>query len=171
MGRPKLPAEFKAFKGTLNKTEENNYGKELTAVDKIKECPKVIYDADTVLRCPKVITDGYVKKFWKSLTSALVAIGVLSSVDVPEVEQLCITLQKLREANKYFMKLEPDDEEYDSFERRVNRLSTKFSELGAKYFISPAARSKLRLEDLNIQKTEKELEKASSPLDDILKRR
>lgn len=167
-GRPPKPIEQKKLEGTYRK--DRDLQREQTE-KQLREAPSAMFKPGEKVKCPASITDRYVRNYWKKMTTALIALGVLSYVDVPEVEQLCMTLQKLREVQVTFSTLSPFDEDFDLWEKRYIRLANKFSELGAKYFISPAARSKLRLEDLNIQKTEKELEKASSPLDDILKRR
>lgn len=170
-GRPRLPRELKERRGTINVTDEKKYEEERKAEAEIKQVPSAIFPPDTKLPCPKSITDRYVKNYWKKMTTALISIGVISPLDIPEIEQLCVILQKLRKVQDTFMEIDPCDDDFDLWEKRYIRLSDKFSTLGAKYYVSPVARSKIRLDDLNIQKTQQELKKNESVLAKLLENR
>lgn len=170
-GRPRLPRELKEFNRTINVTDEKKYEEERKAEKQLKNIPKAIFAPETKLPCPKSIKERYVRNYWKTLTGALIALGVIGPIDLPEVEALCVTLQKLREVQKTFIELDPFDEDFDLWEKRYIRLQTKFSELGAKYYVSPVARSKIRLDDLNIQKTQQELQKNETALSRLLENR
>lgn len=160
---PRLPTELKALRGTLNTTRE----KANPPADKTIKETALILNASSV-SCPKTITDRYCRQYWKKLTSGLLSIGVLSAADIPQIEQLCVCLQKLREVQEVFIQTSPFDEDYDAIQKRWLNLSNKFDQLGAKYYISPVARSKIRLDDLNIKKTEQEITKNESVIQQLL---
>lgn len=163
MGRPRKPVELKKYEGTYRK--DRDAAAEVQQ-KKIKETA-LILDATSV-SCPKTITDKYCKAYWKKLTQGLLSIGVLSAADIPQIEQLCVCLQKLREVQQVFLETSPFDKDYDDIQKRWIALSNKFDLLGAKYYISPAARSKLKLEDLNIQKAEQDLSKNQNAIEKLL---
>jgi hypothetical protein len=108
--------------------------------------------------CPSTITDEYCKSYWKYHTDFLITCGVLSMSDVPELENLYITLQRLREINKKILTLDliKDLENYTILSSLSLKLSKHFSELAGKYLVSPAARIKLKTDDLNLKKLEAE---------------
>lgn len=159
----RLPTELKALRGTLNTTRE----KANPAADTTLKETSLILKASSV-GCPKSITDKYCRQFWKKLTSGLLSIGVLSAADIPQIEQLCVCLQKLREVTQVYIGTSPFDEDFDELQKRWIALSNKFDQLGSKYYISPVARSKIRLDDLNIKKAEQEITKNESVIQQLL---
>lgn len=167
MGRPRLPTELKALKGTLNTTREKNKPSVDTALAKKSTA---IFPEETKIACPKTIKSKYVKAYWKKLTAMLVSIRVLSPADIPQLEQLCLILEKLREVQKFYSDLDPleDFEEFSNAQKVYIALSNKFDQLGSKYYISPAARTKLTLDELNVIKTGQEIQKNESAISAIL---
>lgn len=170
-GRLRLPQELKELNRTNNVTRDKQNADIIQAEKTLKQVPSAIIPHGTKVACPKSITNRYVRNYWKKLTSALVALGVISPLDLPEIETLCLTLQRLREVQDTYINKSLFDEDYDEWEGRFIRLSKKFSELGAKYYVSPVARSKIRLDDLNIQKTQQELQKNETALSKLLEKR
>lgn len=167
MGRQRLPTELKALKGTLNTTREKNNPSADTALAKKSTA---IFPEETKIACPKTIKSKYVRAYWKKLTAMLVSIRVLSPADIPQLEQLCLILEKLREVQTYYSDLDPL-EDFDTFEKTQKvfiALSNKFDQLGSKYYISPAARTKLTLDELNVIKTGQEIQKNESAIGALL---
>ena len=166
MGRHRLPTELKKLKGTLNPTREKKSPPADTVVDQLG----AIFPEGTKISCPKTITDKYVKSYWKKLTATLIALRVLSPVDLPQIEQLCVILEKLRELQSHYSQMNPleDFKAFSNAQTAYISLSTKFDQLAAKYYISPAARAKLRLDELNIVKTEQELKKNESAISALI---
>lgn len=154
-GRPKIPTELKRLKGTLNTTREKNNPSADVAISETS----IIIPAGTKVSVPKTIKTKFVKKYWKQLIENLEVLHVLSKADLPQLENLCITLEKLREVQEVFSETSVFDEEFDLIEKRFTRLSQKFDLLASKYYISPQARTQLRLQDLNLVKTSQEIEK------------
>ena len=155
MPNPKLPTELKRLKGTLNTTREKNN----PSADVVIAGTSVIVPEGTKIPVPKTIKSKFVKKYFKTIINNLETLHVLSRADLPQIENLCITLEKLREVQEEFVQTSVFDEEYDLIEKRFTRLSQKFDLLAAKYYISPAARTQLRLQDLNLVKTTQEIQK------------
>ena len=159
MPNHKVPLELKKLRGTVNTTREKNaehIEKKLSAV------PACIFQPGDKVPTPKSLTDAYTRKFFKKLTVALISIGVLSPVDLPHVEFLCITLQQLRAITEQLQKISPFDESFDLWLRRYNILLERFDRLGAKFYLTPGDRSKLHLEDLQIQEKQQNLEKQTT---------
>ena len=169
MARPRLSAELKAFKGTLNTTRERR-----RAADGANPLPPAaIFPECTKIPCPKTIRSKYARAYWKRLTATLVAIRVLSPADLPQIEQLCLVLEKLREVQALFSQLDPL-EEMTAFERAQKlyiALSNKFDQLGSKYYISPTARTRLALDELSVIKTGQEIQKNDSAITALLESR
>lgn len=166
-GRPRLPTEYKKLKGTLNTTREKN---NRNADEVIAKNPSAIFPEGTKITCPKTIRTKYARAYWKKLTTMLISIHVLSLADIPQLEELCIILEKLREVQELFLALNPL-EDFDTFEKTQKvyiALSNKFDQLGSKYYISPATRTKLTLDELNVIKTGQEIQKNESAISALL---
>lgn len=164
-GRPKKPTELKKLEGTYRKDRDSEN------TDVIIKHTSMILDV-TKVSVPKSITNAEVRKYYTKLTKGLLSIGVLSGADLPQLEQMCIILQKLKEAQKQFVDASVFDEEFDLIEKRYLRLVEKFDTLSAKYYVSPVARSKIRLDELAIQEKEISVEeKKSSAVSRLLQNR
>lgn len=163
-GRPAIPTELKRLKGTLNTTRE----KQNPSADVAIAQTSVILPEGTKISVPKTIKTTYGKKYWKTIISNLGTLRVLSKADIPQIENLVITLEKLREVQEQFVNCSVYDEEFDLIEKRFTRLSQKFDLLAAKYYISPQARTQLKLQDLNLIKTAQEIQKNESAVSNLL---
>lgn len=163
MARPKLPTEQKILQGTYRPYREKG-----TPTDvQLAKTSVILSDVKSV-SCPKTITDKYCRKYWKTLTKNLLTLHVLSSNDIPQLEDLIITLQRLREVNTIYLQLSATDDEYDLWEKRRIRLSTRFEDLASKYYVNPQARSQLKLAELNVIKTGQEIVKEKDVIDSLL---
>lgn len=150
----RLPAEIKAQRGTLRPYREKEYNK--NAAD-IKNT--VITCTKKSIPCPKNITDPYCIKYFKKLTKGLLGLGLLSEADIPQVEQLVLTLQKLREKQEQWLQTDVTSDEWDDIDRSYERLVNRFDRLAAKYYVSPTARQKIRMDELTIREKENNITK------------
>jgi phage terminase small subunit len=168
-GRPRKPTALKKLEGTYRKDRDS--GKEI-AEKKISAVPGVIIPPDSKVSCPKTIKTKYVRSYWKRLTNNLISMQVLSYNDLPQLENMMLILEKLREAQEHFSEYSFSDAaalaNYDICLKIVSKLTQMFNDLAAKYYISPSARSKLTLDLLNIQKTSQEIEKNASGVDKLM---
>lgn len=161
-GSNKKPVALKKMQGTYRKDRDSK------KADPVIAQTQIILDVEKV-KVPKTITSPEVRKYYKQLTQGLLAIGVLSGADLPQIEQLCLILQKLKEVQEQFIAASVFDADFDIIEKRYLKLVEKFDFLASKYYVSPVARSKIRLDDLNIR--EKELtvqEKETNAISKIL---
>ena len=165
-GRPKLPVELKSFKGTLNTTRAKN---EIQKEKIINSTPLVFSDVKKV-SCPKEITDSYVRKFWKNYTQALLSVHAFGAGDIPQFTRLCVLLQKIREVQAVLIELSVFDKSFDTWERRYKHLSEHFDQLASKFYLSPAERSKMKLDQLTVIKAEQDIVKNQSAIGRLLQK-
>lgn len=147
-GRPRKPTALKKKQGTYRKDRD---AKNSDVV--IAETSVILKDTKGI-EVPKSLKTESVKKYYLNLVSGLCELGVLASADLPQVEHLCLYLQKLETAKAQFEKASVFDEDFDKIEQRFTRLVKQFDALGEKYYISPVARSKIRLDELTIKDKE-----------------
>lgn len=167
-GRPPKPIELKKIEGTFRLDRDAEREK---ASKVIAKADNVIFEKGIRVSAPKSLTTKYVRSFWKKLTSMLINLRVLSSADIPQLEQLCIVLEKLREVQEVWATITPLDESYDRIQKLYISLSNKFDALSSKYYISPQARAKLTLDHLAIAKGEQDLEKNANAIGNLLNHR
>jgi len=164
MGNPRLPTELKKLKGTLNTTRE----KQNPGADTVIAETSVILPEQTKLSCPRWIENRVVKKFWKEEIKNLLTLRVLSRVDLHQLEELCVILQQLYNVRDQLLSTDVDSEEYDLVEKRYERIGRRFDELANKFYISPAARTQLKLNDLALVKTAQEIQKNDNAITALL---
>lgn len=156
-GRPRKPVALKKLDGTYRKDRD---APAESAESALSERPGVLLPDGAKIACPKTLRTKYVRAYWKKLVGMLASMRVLSAADIPQLEQLCVILEKLRELQDVFLRTDPLAEGYDRIQRNYIALSNKFDALGSKYYISPAARSRLVLDNLAIKKTEQDIRRA-----------
>ena len=125
----------------------------------------------SVIPCPETISAPRAREYWGELTGALLSIGSLSAVDLPQIEQLCFTLEKLDEARETFAALTPADEGYFRAQRSFVELASFFDRLASKYYVSPASRVKLALDALNCKKTAQDVSRGDDAISSLLSAR
>lgn len=168
-GRPRKPVELKKLEGTYraDRDREQEQTQQI-----ITSAPSVILPEGSKISVPKTIKSKYVKAYWRKLTASLIQLRVLSPNDIPQLEILCLTLEKLREAEQRFSEVELGDmETYEFLLKAVTKLTSQFNELAKNYYISPTARIKLRLDDLNLVKTAQEIQKNETAIGSLLAQR
>ncbi len=150
----KKPVELKKLEGTYRKDRDSEEEKK----QEILKTSPIILQAVSV-SCPKSITDKYCRKYWKKLTHDLLSIHDLSEVDIPQIEMVFIHLQTLRALQAKLMMIDVLDESFDEIYERYSKAEKRFSTLAGKYYISPADRAKLKLDELSVLKAEQEVKK------------
>lgn len=147
----KKPIEQKKLEGTyrVNKKEKSpEKSPDLKLLD--------ISPAPNSVGVPLSLNDPYVIDAWKEHTQLLIRLKSFQIVDVTELEQLYVTLQNLREVQVQLtlvMKkgIVENLELFESLNGAFLRLGNRFSNLAVRYYISPAARSKILLDSLNVE--------------------
>lgn len=163
MGRIKKPVELKELEGTYRADRDG----ERKAVQLTIKKTSLLYTKKNI-PCPANITDEYVRKYWKNLTKALLSIHVLSGADIPQLEMMCKILERIRKLQTQLDTIEDDLEQEEILERRYLKLVEKFDSLAQKYYVSPQARSKLTLDELNVVKTGQEVAKSADVMTNLL---
>ena len=168
-GRPPKPVELKKFEGTYRKDRDQKKEKTEKSLTLV---PGMIIPKDEKVTCPKTLKTPYVRKYWKKLTNNLIQLQVLSYNDIPQLENIMIILEKLREAQEQFAACSLSEAtevvKFGVILDLVNKLTKMFNELASKYYISPSARSKLVLDVMTIEKTSQEIKKNATGLDAVL---
>lgn len=167
MARPRKPTAVKKLEGTWRKDRDGKASDlALTHVQ------GVLVPEGLKLECPATVKTDFCRTYWEHLTESLVAMHVLGWADLPELEGMILTLEKLREARKRLADCSIDDkDEYSRLLDLVRKLEAMWHEMAPRYFVSPVARQKMVLDGLNIEKTAQEVEKNASPVDVVLNMR
>ena len=122
----------------------------------------------TKIAIPTEITDEYVKDFFQNEINMLTTFQLLTPADLPELTQMCILLQQLREVYRELGKISitNDFDRYDALTKLSIKIGNRFSKKEKKYFISPVARTKLALDSETLKKlsTENKERSATSKL-------
>lgn len=152
-GTPRKSIAQKKLEGTYRRDRD---GEREKAEAKLAES-RVVFPSGTRVSCPKSIRTKHGRSFWRKEVEMLVRLQVLAPADLPQVEQLCVLLEKIEEAREAFARAAPLDDDYAHLRDSYLKLSRQFNALGEKYYISPAARSRLALDALNAEKAASEL--------------
>ncbi len=162
-GRPRKPVELKKLEGTFR--ADRDAGAE--AVQCAVRRTAVILDRKSV-PCPASIKDEYVRRYWRSLTRGLLSIHVLSGADIPQLEMMMKILERARSLQKRLDAELLDDDEEEALEKRYLKAVESFDRLAQKYYVSPQARAKLTLDELNVVKTGQEIAKGADGVSAVL---
>lgn len=155
MGRTKTPTAILKLQGTLRDDKRPD-----------EVLPKVASFITGPVEVPKSITDEYCIGFYETQTNLLIKLNLLFPSDLPELESMTLTLQQLRQIQKRLREIDivSNLDEYDKLSKLQIKLSNTFSSLAAKYYVSPTARAKMKLDYLDIQQKEQNLNPAEKLL-------
>lgn len=162
-GRPRKPVELKKLEGTYRADRDKAADEVQSAVRKTA----VILDRKSV-PCPQSIKDDYVRRYWRNLTRGLLEIHVLSGADIPQLEMMMKILERARSLQRRLDSGELDEDEEEAVERRYLKAADAFDRLAQKYYVSPQARAKLTLDELNAVKTGQEIAKNADGVSAVL---
>lgn len=146
----------KVAKGTLNVTRE----KQNESAEHYLTSTPIISKDPADIKPPATLKTKLAKDYYLTVTGNLLTLGILSPVDLPQIEVMCKYLEERIEIQKQLdsMKIGIDStdkerEVYQYFSKMRDRLSNQFDTLAKKYYISPMARAELKLTELEaIQK-------------------
>lgn len=161
-GRKRIPILQKKLNGTFRPDRDSKAEQKEKLLSEICNI-----DENTTIACPKTITDEVAIEFWNTETKFLINCKILKPQDLPQLESLCKDLQMIRSINAKLDKLEitdPSNEEIDILLRRKSRLENSYNTKCMKFFVSPADRSKLALDTLDIERKHQENQTAISKI-------
>ena len=167
MPYPKKAIAQKKLEGTYNATRDGAREKAEAAVASVG----VFYPAETRLRCPKTIRTTAGRRHWRMATQNCLRLGMLSPVDLPQVERMCWLFEKIEEIGEAFRRMSPLEEGFKQALDSLLKMSKAYDALADKYYISPQARSRLALDALNVTKAAQEVRQADDGIGALLKSR
>ena len=154
----------KKIDGTYNVTTDGARERAELAVASIGS----FYPRGTALRCPKSIQTKGGRKHWREVTQHNIALGMLSPVDLPQVERLCVLYEEQERLRSLLQGAAPLDGEYEPLLQEYLKASKAYDELAAKYYISPQARSRLALDALNVARAAQDVKAADDGIGQLL---
>lgn len=86
-------------------------------------------------------------KLWDLLSDRLHGVGVLSEIDAPKLEALCVLFYNMQRLQTLIFKTPLSDVpsiDFERVERRYTALSKQFDSLGSEFGLSPVDRARLR---------------------------
>lgn len=146
------PVALKKLEGTYRKDRDAD-----RADFTIAQTDLILSDTARV-NVPASLKHPEAKKYFKDIVDGLSCIGVLAKIDLKQVEEFCLVFQKLKSLEKKFITIEPEDKDFYSVMRAYLSLLDKFNSMAALYYVSPVARSKIRLDELAIKEKELNVE-------------
>lgn len=168
MANPKLPTELKILKGTYNSTRE----KQNKSADVEIAKTSVIVKEDEKISVPKTITTKAGRKFYKQVVENLKVLHVLSRVDLSQIETMTRYLERIHQTDEVIRNIPIEDvETLQKYSNIYNQLTTRFDNLAAKFYITPAARVQLKLNELNAIRTKQEITKNDNAINNLLNMR
>jgi hypothetical protein len=148
-GRPRKPTEQLKLSGTYRKDRHGNNAD--TIISDTLDVPKKLIP-------PETITDLYCQQHYEYHTNLLIKLKILTASDLPELELMYCTLQRCREIQKTLSTLDMATqlEDYAKLVKILRKESDYFSKIAQKYYISPTARARIKMEQLNLEKAQEE---------------
>lgn len=160
MANQTLSVAQKKLNGTYRK---DRHGKQEQTEQKLSE---TCFSPETTLTPPKEITDPFVKDYYLFHTNQLIQLKILSPSDIPEINLLYFQLQQLRQIQKQLLEtdLTKDFDQYERLTKLSIKLGNSFSELAKRYYISPTARTRIQLDNLELETKKAENQSVISKL-------
>ena len=117
---------------------------------------------------PEQIKSKELQQLYIEHFNRLVNFGLLIPSDIIEFNQIYLFAQQIQDLNNELQKQNITTvkgfEKYQHLTYVILKLSARLSDLGKKYYISPSARAKMTLDELDIQKKSNENESVISKL-------
>jgi hypothetical protein len=149
----------RARKSTAELKLENTYRADRHAKNSDTLLPLLIdMPTEDKIAVPAEIKDKYVQRCFTQHIQMLEQLHLLATVDLPEIENLYITLQSLRQVSRQLKKTSiiSNFDMYERLQKLFIRLSNHFSLIASRYYINPTARMRIQLDALNVQKAKNE---------------
>lgn len=151
MGRLRKPTKLLELKGTIEKwkpSQKNRIDHTLTMMP-----------TDSYIEVPNFLTNPKIIEQWKNTTNCLLQWGILSEIDLIQLELAFFYLQEIKKADLVLQATNYNDNNYSIILKNHTRLVKTFNSIVSKFGLSPSDRSKLALDTLTIRKSESILDK------------
>lgn len=147
MPRHKKPVELKKLEGTYRADRDEKTLAVSTIVPSVTE-----------IKCPSEIKCKYCRTAFDTHAKFLQSLGLLQQSDMPQLTSLYVLLQEVRKVAASLEQMEVTNAAYEKLATLYIRLTDRFDKLASVYYISPAARTKLTSDMIQIQKGKLETE-------------
>jgi hypothetical protein len=145
-GRPRKPTEQLKLSGTYRADRHGNNA---------DACIADTLAVPVEVEPPDSIIDSYCREHYKYHINLLIRLKILTLSDIPEIELLYQTLQQLRRIRERLNAMDIDTPGYIALSELLLKLSNYFSKVAQKYYISPTSRTRIQLEQLNLDQAKK----------------
>lgn len=102
---------------------------------------------------PPELTDQFVIDYYKFHTAQLIAFKILSPADIPLLNSMYFSLQQLRDVERQIKKTDmvSDFDKYERLTKLAIKLGNRFTDLARNFYITPTARTRLQLDNLELE--------------------
>ena len=166
-GVPQKTAAQKRLEGTYRADRDGERARAEALVASVG----TFYPQGTVLRPPKSLATRKGRSHWREVSRHNVALGMLSPVDLPQLERMCLLYEETERLRPLLQARSPLDEGYGKVLSDYLKAAKAYDELAAKYYVSPQARSRLALDALNVTKAAQDVRAADDGIGQLLARR
>lgn len=167
MPYPKKPIAQKKIEGTY-RADRDAPREEAEAV---AASVGVFYPQGASLRCPKTIRTTEGRRHWRAVTQNCIRLGMLSPVDLPQVERMCWLYEKIEELGAAFRRMSPLEDGFKVALDSLLKMSKAYDALADKYYVSPQARSRLALDAINVTRAAQDARQADDGIAALLRNR
>lgn len=111
------------------------------------------FQEGTELVPPPEITDPFVIDYYKFHTNQLISFKILSPADIPLLNSMYFTLQQLRDVERQIKQTDivADFDQYERLTKLSIKLGNRFTDLARHFYITPTARTRLQLDNLELE--------------------
>jgi hypothetical protein len=109
---------------------------------------------ETVIDVPESLTNENIKSQWTLTTKRLLLWGLLSEIDLPELEEGFLLLQELKKINDTMKNIPVEDDTYGKYLGYKIKTLTAFHSVLKNYGMTPVERTKLSLVASEIKKND-----------------
>jgi phage terminase small subunit len=145
--RHKKPVELKRLEGTYRSDRDSK------AVVVSEIVPTI-----TSIKCPADVKDKYCRTAYETHAKFLVSLGLLQEADSPQFTSIYVMLQEIRKIAFELEQMKPDNANYEKYIHMYTKLTSRFDSVASDYYLSPAARTKLTSDMIQIKKGQEEVE-------------
>ena len=166
-GAPQKTIAQKRLEGTYRADRDGEREKAELAIASVG----AFFPPGTELKPPKSLRTRAGRKEWREVTGQCIKLGMLSPVDLAQVERLCLYSEELARLAPLLQDADPQEDEYSRLQQLYLKAAKAYDELAGKYYISPQARSRLALDALNVTKAAQDVRAADDGIGQLLARR
>ena len=153
MAAPRKPTKLLQLKGTLDKSPSRK-----SQAHRMDDKLPMLDPGTEILPPPGLVTEE-AQTLWSGMTHRFLQWGILSDVDLVELERALWLHQQLRSVQDELASVQLTDDRYGQLMNITLKMSKEISRLLAGFGVTPTERSKLTLAASEIKKNESVLDR------------